>query len=209
MLRADHPHTRRALCAVVAERCLLHYGIATHRQNRNPHKPPAQPCRSPQCRPHHICCTMQRMHLALQRPMVCPGLATHALAAGLCALWLPSAASSSRTLHKAAKPQPPQTTCPALSQPSAQTLPHLLQTAEAAFNLAISRGMPGAGHSHTGRALCAVIAECCLLLEEISRNRQNHNPHKQLQPSPAAAPSAGPTTPADHCKGCVWPCSTP
>ena len=36
--------------------------------------------------------------------------------------------------------------------------------AEAAFDLAVPHGMLRAGHSHTGRALCAVVAECCLLL---------------------------------------------
>ena len=30
----------------------------------------------------------------------------------------------------------------------------LLHTAEAAFDLAVPHGMPRAGHSHTGRALC-------------------------------------------------------
>ena len=65
-----------------------------NQQNRNPHTPPpTQPCRSPQCRPHHSFCTLQRLHFTLQCLMACPGLATHTLA-GPCALWLPSAASS-------------------------------------------------------------------------------------------------------------------
>ena len=69
--------------------------ISTNRQNRYTHKPPAQhPYRSPQCRPYHNCCTLQRLHLTLQCPMVCPGQATHTLAGFCCALWLPSAASS-------------------------------------------------------------------------------------------------------------------
>ena len=42
--------------------------------------------------------------LTLQWPMVCPGLATHTLA-GLCALWLRNAASSSDNLHKPEKLQ--------------------------------------------------------------------------------------------------------
>ena len=96
--------------------------------------------------------------------MACPGLATHTLA-GLCALWLPVAASSSGNIHhKLAKPQPPQTIRPALPQPPAQAPSLLLHSAESAFDLAVPHGMPRAGHSHTGRALCAVVAECCLLL---------------------------------------------
>ena len=64
--------------------------ISTDQQNRTPHKPPAQPCRSPQCSPHHLCCTLQRLQLTLQCPLRSPGLASHTLA-GLCVLWLPSA----------------------------------------------------------------------------------------------------------------------
>ena len=93
--------------------------ISTHRQNRNLHKPPAQPCRSHhQFRPQHTCCTLlHKLRLTLQRPMEYPGLATHTLA-GFCALWLPSAASSSANLVQPAKPRPPKTTCLALPQPT-------------------------------------------------------------------------------------------
>ena len=63
-------------------------------QNRTPHKPPAQPGRSTQCRPHSACCTLQRLHLTLQCPMACPGLANDT-PAGLCVPWLPSGASTS------------------------------------------------------------------------------------------------------------------
>ena len=49
--------------------------------------------------------------------------------------------------------------CPALPQAPVQGEPNLLQNAEAAFGLAVPHGMPRAGHSHTGRALCAVVAE--------------------------------------------------
>ena len=127
-------------------------------QNRTPRKPPAQPCHSTQCRLHHTCCAVQRLHLTLQHPMLFPGLATHTLA-GLCALWLPSSASSTKKSQKAAKPQPLQTTCPALPQHPVQAPPHLLHTAEAAFGPAVPNDMPRAGYPHTGRALCTVVAE--------------------------------------------------
>ena len=115
---------------------------------------------------HHACCTLQRLNLTLQCPLCCPGLATHTLAE-LCALWLPSAASSSfGDLHRRAKPQAPQTTCPnALQQPPVQAPPHMLHTAEPAFALFVSNGMPRAGHSHAGRALCTVVAEWHLRLK--------------------------------------------
>ena len=146
--------------------------------------------------------------MTLQCPMACPGLATHALA-GLCALWLPSAASSSGTLPKPGKNAPPQTTCTApLPQPPVQAPPPLLHTAEAAFDLAVPHGMPRAGHSHTGRALCAVVAECCLLLWKSPQTGKTATPTNHL-PGPAAAPSAGPTTPAAHSRGCILPCSAP
>ena len=32
-----------------------HLEISSNQQNRNPHNPIAQPCRTPQCRPHHTC----------------------------------------------------------------------------------------------------------------------------------------------------------
>ena len=74
--------------------------ISTTRQNRNTHKqPPAQPCCSPQCRLHLPCCTLKRLQLTLQSPITCLGLPTHTLA-GLCALWLQSAASCSGNLHR-------------------------------------------------------------------------------------------------------------
>ena len=66
--------------------------------------------------------------------------------------------------QKVAKPQPPQTTCPALLQhPIIQAQPHPVHAAEAAFDLAVSHGIPRAGHSHTGRALCTLVAEQHLL----------------------------------------------
>ena len=127
---------------------------STDCQQCNPHKSPAQPCCSTQCKPHPTCCSLQRLHLTLQCPMACPGLATHTLA-GLCALWLPSSAasSSSGNLHKPVKPQLPQTTtCPALPQHPVQAPPLVLPTAEAALNLTVPLYMLRAGHAHTGRA---------------------------------------------------------
>ena len=176
-----------------------------HTQNCNPHKPPAQPCRSP----HHTHCTVQRLHLTFQCPMSCPGLATHTLA-GTCALWLLSAASSSGNLHEPAK-QPPRISCTApLPQPPVQAPPHLLHAAEAAFDLAVPHCMPRAGHSHTGRALCAVVAECCLLLWKSPQTGKTANTTRNhLLPSPAPAASAGFTTPAAHCRGCILPFNAP
>ena len=55
-------------------------------------------------------------------------------------------------------------TRPARPPHPVQAPPHLLHTSEAAFELAGAHGMTSAGHSHTGGALCAVVAECCLLL---------------------------------------------
>ena len=57
-------------------------------------------------RPHNTCCTQQRLCLILQYPRACPGLAIHTLVE-LCALLLPSAASSSGNLHKPTKQHPP------------------------------------------------------------------------------------------------------
>ena len=83
-----------------------HLENSSIQQNRTPLKPPAQPGRSTQCRIRHTCCNLQRLHLTLQRSMACPGLATHTLA-GLCALQLPNAASSSANLHKPLRSQTP------------------------------------------------------------------------------------------------------
>ena len=51
--------------------------------------------------------TRKDTHLTLQYSIACPGLATRTLA-GLCALWLPSTASSSGNLNQPAKPLPQQ-----------------------------------------------------------------------------------------------------
>ena len=99
----------------------------------------------------------------MQWPKACPGLATHTLA-GLCEQWLPSTASITEGLQNVTKPEEAsQTTCTVLPQPPVQAPPDLLTTAQGAFDLAVAQGMPRAGHSHTGRALCAVVAEHSLL----------------------------------------------
>ena len=117
--------------------------------------------------------------------MACPGLATHTVP-GLCALCLLSAAPSSGNLHKPAKPQPPQTTCPGLPQPPVQAHPHLMHTAEAVFDLAVPHGAPRTCHQHTGRALCTVVAERRILQKKKSRKRQNRIPNKPpAQPCPS------------------------
>ena len=173
--------------------------ISTNRQTRTPHKPPAQPCCSPQLQvPHPHSSTLHKLHLTLQCPMTCPGLATHTLAK-LCALWLPRASFSSGNLQTPAKPHTPQTTCPAQPQPSRQAPPPLLATAEPAFDLAVPR-MSRAGHSHTDRAVCVVIAEWGVLLWKSPQTGKTPPPTNHL-PIPAAAPSAGSTTPAAHCIG--------
>jgi len=54
----------------------------------------------------------------------------------------------------------PEASCTALPQPPVQAPPDLLTTAQGVFDLAVAQGMPTrAGHSHTGGALCAVVAE--------------------------------------------------
>ena len=168
-----------------------------------PFKPPAQSGGSTWCRLQHICCALQWLHLTLQWPMACSGQAIHALA-GLCALWLASGASTDAKVQHSAKPQPPQSTCPARPQHTVQAPPQLLHTAEAAFDLEVALCMPRAGHSHTGRALCAVVVECCLLLwNSPQQTGKTASPTNHLPPTPAAVPSAGSTTPAAHCRGCM------
>ena len=158
-----------------------------HLENCTHHEPPAQPSLSTICRLLIASCTLQRLYLTLQCSMACPGLATRTLAE-LCALCLPSAASSSgNNLHKPAKPQPPQTTRPALPQPLVQAPPILLHRTAGVFDLAVPHGMPSAGHSHTGRALCAVVAECCLLLWKPPQSGKTATPTNHL-PSLATAP---------------------
>ena len=177
--------------------------ISAFRHILTPHKPPAQPCHSPKCMLHHTCCTLQGLGLFLQCPIAYPGLISHTLA-GLCALWLPSAASSySGNLHKPANTHPPQNTCPVLPQPPVWAPSQLLHTAEAAFDLTVPYGTPRAGHSHTGRALCAVVAEHCLLLLKSPQTGETATPTNHLPSSAVAHTSADPTTPAAHCRGCI------
>ena len=90
--------------------------------------------------------------------MACLGLATHPLS-GLYAQCLLSTAYITEKLKNLAQSQFKQTTCPALPQHPVQAPPSLLRTAETAFHLAAAHGMPRAGHSHTGIALCTVVAK--------------------------------------------------
>jgi len=175
----------------------------TFEQNHSPLKPPVQPGRSTQCRLHHPCFTLQRLHLILQQPMACPGLTTHILA-GPCALWLASGASTpAAKLKHSAKPQHPQTTCPAQPQHPVEVPAQLLHTAEAAFDLAVAHGMLRSGHSQTGRALCAMVGEqhlqSCSKTQAFSKTAV---PSNHLL-SPAAAPSAGSRRSAAHFRGCI------
>ena len=128
--------------------------ISTNRQNHNPHKPPAQPCPSPQCSLHHTYCTLERLNLTLQWPITCPRAGQPHTGRALCAvvteccllLW---------KFPQTGKPHPQRTTCtaPPLPQLPVQAPQLLLHAAEAAFDLAVPHGMPRAGHSPQDVAL--------------------------------------------------------
>ena len=86
--------------------------------------------------------------------------AGHSHTGRLCAQWLQSIACITEQLQDVTKPEEAsQTTCTAVPQPPVKAPRDLLTTAQAAFDLAVAQGMPRAGHSHTGGALCAVVAE--------------------------------------------------
>ena len=93
----------------------------------------------------------------------------------------------------------PLKTCLAWPQHPVQAPPtRLFYTLEAAFKLAVAHGMPRSGHSHTSRALCAVVAKRRL---HIWKTRACHKmviPTTNHLPCPAAAPSAGSTTLTAH-----------
>ena len=126
--------------------------------------------------------------------MACPGLAVHTLAGLFCAPWLPSGASTPGELQHSAKPQPPQTTCPARPQHPVQAPSHQVHTAGAAFDLAVAHGMPRAGHSHTGRApLCGMV----------SKRQPTHLDHSSIQQKrnanrPTAKPGRSTTCRPNH-----------
>ena len=137
MSRAGHSHTGRALCAVVAECCLLLWkspqtGITTTPTN-------------------HLHTADAAFELAVPHGMPRAGhshtgRALYAADAECCLLlW-----KSSQT-GRTATPTNHLPSC--LPQPQVQVPPHLLHAAEAAFDLAVPHGMPRVGHSHTGRAL--------------------------------------------------------
>ena len=141
---------------------------------------PARP-QHPVQTPPNLLRALQGLHLTLQLPIACPGLVTHTLA-GLCTLWLSSSASSSGKLQRPAKPHRPHSICPVRPQHPMQTSPNLLHTAETVFDLAVAHGMPRAGHSHTGRALCTMVAECCLLLWKSAQCGKTAAPQPPAQP---------------------------
>ena len=200
MSRAYHSHTGRALCAGVAERHLHILKTPAFSKTALPTNHLPRPAAAPSAPPHTFF-TLRRLHLTFQWPIACPGLATHKLA-GLCALWLPSSASKSGKLQYSGKPHPVQTTCPVRLQHPMQAQPHLVQTAEAIFGLAVAHGMPRATHSHNDRALCAVVAERRLHIWETPVFSKATAPTNHL-PSPAAASSAGPTTSVAHSACCI------
>ena len=194
MPRAGYSHTGRALCTVVAECCLLLCKSSQQIGNTAPpHKPPAQhPCRSPQYRPHHTCCSLQRLHSTLQCAMACPGLATHTLA-GLCALWLPrSAASSSGNLHH--KPAKPQHLDKSPAQPcrSPQCRAHLTSCALQSLCLTLQCPMACSGlATHTLAGLCALWLP--------SAASSSANLHKLAKPQPPfLEPSVRPCRSPQH-----------
>ena len=53
----------------------------------------------------------------------------------------------------------PEESCTAVPQPPVQAPADLLTTVQGAFDLAVTQGIPRAGHSYTGGALCAVVAQ--------------------------------------------------
>ena len=178
MPRAGHSHTGRAVSTVLAECCLrLWKSPQTDRIICPPHKPPAQPCHSPQIRLHHFFCLLQRrLDLILQGGMPRighshTGRAVSAVLAECCLLlW------KSPQTDRINAPQ--QSACPpGLAQPPVQAPPHLLHTTEAAFDLAMPLIlMPRADLSHTGRALCAVVAERRLLLLQSPQTGKTKSP---------------------------------
>ena len=193
-------HTLPGLCALWLPSGTSTSGILLHSAKPHPlHMTcPAWPQHPVQAPPAHLLPAAEAAFDLAVYPMACPGLATHTLV-GLCALWLPSAASSSGHLHKPAKPQHPQTTGPALPQPQAQAPPNLPHTPEASFDLAMGHGMCRAGQSHTGRALCAVVGKRHLHIRNTPAFSKTAPPTHHL-PSLAAASSAGSSsTPAAGC----------
>ena len=68
-----------------------------------------------------------------------------------------------------------------LSRPQhpVQAPPHLLHTPEAVFHLSVPHGMPRAGPLHASRALCAVVAEHCLLIWKFPQIHKTATPTTQ------------------------------
>ena len=164
---------------MVAEQRVLNSKTPGSGKAATPHKRPAQPCRSTQCRLYQTCFMLQRLHLTFQCPTAHQGHTTNTLA-GLCALWLLSSASSSteEKLQETAKPQPPETTtCPALPQHPVQAPPHLLRTAGLHLILQCPMACPGQ-ETHTLAGLCALWLWSSASSAEKLRGRHNRNLHQ-------------------------------
>ena len=126
---------------------------------------PARPQHPVQAPPHLLHTAEAAFDLAVPHGMLRAGH-THTQA-GHCAQWLLSGFSSSGNLQKSStNPQYPQTTSPALPQHPVQVPPHLLHIAEDSFDFAVPYCMPRDGQSHTGRALCTMVAKRRLLSQK-------------------------------------------
>ena len=74
---------------------------------------------------------------------------------------------------------------------------HLCALHKLNLTFAVAHGMPRAGHSHTGRAMCTVVAELRLHIWKTPAFSKTAHPTNDLPPA-IAAPSEGSTTPAAH-----------
>ena len=198
MPRPSHLHIGRALCAVAAEYCLLFYKSP---QNGKSVAWPQPPVQAP---PHLLHTTETAYDLAV--PHGIPRAGHSHTGRALCAVVAESCLLLWKSTEIGKTAIPTNHLSSPAAAPSAGSPPHLLHTAEAASDFGVPNYMPRrTGHSHTGRALCAVVAECCLLLWKPPQTGKTATPTNHLLPSPGAAPSAGSTTPAEHCRGCIWP----
>ena len=151
-----------------------------------------------QFRLHHTYCSLQRLCLTLQWPMACPaGLATHTLA-GLCALWLPSGASSTEKLQKQQNRNPPKPP----AQPCRSPQCRFCHTSSKLQCLYLTLQYPMACPWMATHTLAGLWALCFLLFWKSPYTIKSVSPTNHL-PSPAAAPSKGPTTPVAYCRDCI------
>ena len=179
-------------------RCLLLWKSPQTGQNATPENQPPGPAAAPNADPSMPTSNCRGCILPCSTPWHAQGWPpTH---------WQGSVRFGCRELpplleistNRQKKPQPPTTNyylpSPAIAPTQASSL--RLHTAELAFDLAVPLGMPRAGHSHTGRALCAVVAKKRYLHNLKTPALRKTAPPIHHLPSPAAAPSAGSTTPA-------------